>query len=87
MGSVADVGVLPLVGLAVLAVTFATASLQSRNHLPFTIPEGAYVGVSVGAVSLVGQFLVSSVMGTAVIVLMGGLAWAAGYGTGQIEPE
>ncbi|WP_424016010.1 hypothetical protein ACOZ35_08890 [Halorubrum xinjiangense] len=82
-----DIGALPLAGLALLGVTFATASLQSRGRLPFAVPEGAYTSVSMGAVFLVAQFAVDSTWKTVAVLFVGSFAWATGYETGRSERE
>ncbi|MDB2274298.1 hypothetical protein PM022_07005 [Halorubrum ezzemoulense] len=79
--------VLPLFGLTLLGAVFVTAALQSRGRLPFAVPEGAYVAVSVGAVSVVAQSLVGSDRETVAILAVGALAWATGYETARGDDE
>ncbi|SNR48428.1 hypothetical protein [Halorubrum vacuolatum] len=87
MTTLAGVGALPMLGLLILGTTLVTAMLQSRNRLPFTPSERAYIGVSVGAVFLVASFLVDSTWETIVILCVGCFAWGAGYEVGQISEE
>ena len=83
MAITTSLGTLPLAGIATLALTFVAANLQSRNRLPVSIPEGVYVGVSMGAALLVAQFLIESTWGTVGVFAVGGLCWAIGHETGQ----
>jgi len=78
---------LPLFGLTLLGAVFVTAALQSRGRLPFAVPEGAYVALSVGAVSIVAQSLVGSEWETVAILAVGGLAWTTGYETARAGDE
>ena len=84
MAITTSLGTLPLAGIVALALTFVAADLQSRNRLPVSIPEGVYVGVSMGAALLVAQFLIESTWGTVGVLAVGGLCWAIGHETGQI---
>ncbi|ELZ38574.1 hypothetical protein [Halorubrum tebenquichense] len=79
--------VLPLVGLTLLGAMFVIASLRARDGLPFAVPEGAYVSVSIGAVFLVANFLVGSDRETVAILAVGALAWATGYETARGDDE
>mgnify|MGYP000102448918 FL=1 len=74
---------LPLVGVAVLCATFASAALWSRGRLPFAPSEGLFVAASVGGVSLVAQSLVNSDLKTVAILFVGWVAWGIGYETGR----
>ncbi|QWC18788.1 hypothetical protein KI388_11740 [Halorubrum sp. 2020YC2] len=78
---------LPPAGLAILTLAFVAAVLQSRNRLPFSVPEGVYVGVSIGAALLVAQSLTDSTWETVAVFAVGGLSWAIGHETGQIDHE
>lgn len=78
---------LPLAGLAILVVAFATASLQSRGRLPFAVSDGASVAVSMAAVFLVAQFAVGSTSETVVVLFVGSFPLAIGYEIGRIDRE
>ncbi|VTT86684.1 hypothetical protein DM2_2722 [Halorubrum sp. DM2] len=78
---------LTLFGLTLLGATFVTAALQSRGRLPFGVPEGVYVSVSIGAMSIVAQSLVGSDWETIAILAVGTLAWATGYETARGADE
>ncbi|WP_251133149.1 hypothetical protein [Halorubrum sp. 2020YC2] len=46
-----------------------------------------YVGVSIGAALLVAQSLTDSTWETVAVFAVGGLSWAIGHETGQIDHE
>ena len=80
---VTTTALLPLVGVAVLCVTFASAALRSRGRLPFALSEGPFVAVSVGGISLVAQTFFDSDTALVAVMLVGCLAWAVGYEVGR----